>query len=110
MSEPGTFPPLERFLRVHGIADYDRLVVALASAYDVIYLTAAVAHYKQVGPQGQPPCYLIGCQFLGRVQINHRTAGTRLVCFARFEPRTILNRNRVHRSRTLASPHSAGYS
>ncbi|TDH61252.1 hypothetical protein E2C06_17945 [Dankookia rubra] len=26
MSEPGTFPPLERFLRVHGIADYDRLV------------------------------------------------------------------------------------
>ena len=49
---------------------YDRLVVALASAFDVIYLTAAVAHYKQVGPEGQPPCYLIGCRFLGRVQIE----------------------------------------
>ena len=49
---------------------YDRLVVALASAFDVIYLTAAVAHYKQVGPAGQPPCYLIGCRFLGRVQID----------------------------------------
>ena len=49
---------------------YDRLVVALASAFDVIYLTAAVAHYKQVGPEGQAPCYLIGCRFLGRVQID----------------------------------------
>jgi hypothetical protein len=50
---------------------YDRLVVALASAFDVIYLTAAVAHYKEIGPEGQAPCYLIGCRFLGRVQINN---------------------------------------
>jgi hypothetical protein len=50
---------------------YDRLVVALASPFDVIYLTAAVAHCKEIAVEGQPPSYLIGCQFLGRIQINN---------------------------------------
>ncbi len=49
---------------------YTRLVVALASAFDVIYLTAAVAHFKEIGLEGQPPSYLIGCRFLGRIQIS----------------------------------------
>ena len=77
-------PPRDRFRQVqcqdlstNGIAffsdtppTYDRLVVGLASPFDIIYLTAAVAHYKQVGPEGQAPCYLIGCRFLGRVNID----------------------------------------
>lgn len=49
--------------------DYDRLVVALATANQVIYLTAAVVHTKRISPEGDPPLFQIGCRFIGRVQL-----------------------------------------
>jgi hypothetical protein len=48
---------------------YDRLVVALATANQVIHLTAAVVHTKRVSPENEPPLYQVGCRFIGRVQL-----------------------------------------
>jgi hypothetical protein len=48
---------------------YDRLVVALATANQVIYLTAAVAHTKRLSAEDEAPLYHVGCKFIGRVQL-----------------------------------------
>ena len=78
----GMIPPKERLEPVEcndistggmsffasGPPTFDRLVVALSTATEMIYLSAAVAHYSFVG-DAQNPRYLIGCRFLGRVQL-----------------------------------------
>lgn len=46
----------------------DRVVVALATAFSVVYLSAAVAHCSSVGTSDKP-MYLVGCRFLGRVHL-----------------------------------------
>ncbi|HEY5313772.1 MAG TPA: hypothetical protein VIK18_14690 [Pirellulales bacterium] len=48
---------------------YDRLVVALATANRVIYLTAGVVHTKRLSPDDEPALYQVGCRFIGRVQL-----------------------------------------
>lgn len=79
----GSLPPREKLqpvqcndLSTTGIAffanewpKYDRLVVALATANRVIYLTAAVVHTKRLSPDGEPALYQVGCRFIGRVQL-----------------------------------------
>ena len=47
---------------------FDRLVVALSTATQSIYLTAAVCHSKTVTVEDQKQ-FFVGCQFLGRVML-----------------------------------------
>lgn len=46
----------------------DRIVVALASENDTLYLTAAVCHSRVVSDVGHGR-FLVGCRFLGRVYL-----------------------------------------
>ena len=46
----------------------DRIVVALASQAETLYLTAAVCHSRPVEPSGSSR-FLVGCRFLGRVYL-----------------------------------------
>jgi hypothetical protein len=45
----------------------DRIVVALSTANNATYLTAAICHYKRVAAEQGEPMFLVGCRFLGRV-------------------------------------------
>lgn len=79
----GSLPPRDHLqpvqcdnLSTNGIAffateppGYDRLVVALATANEVLYLTAAVVHTKRISLEDEAPQYQIGCRFIGRVQL-----------------------------------------
>jgi hypothetical protein len=49
--------------------DYQRLLVALATPYQVIYLIGEVVHCKRVSLERAQPLFQIGCRFIERVQL-----------------------------------------
>lgn len=56
---------------------FDSIIVALGMPPNVTYLTGRIVHTSASNPNGQS-MYLVGCRFMGRVELNIECADARL--------------------------------